>query len=105
MSHDTFRLRGEPGTRPLLEGPVNIRFYIDPELGQPHIVRHNVTEQEVEEVLTRPLEDRPGSEGSRVALGQTAAGRYLRIIYVPDPEPGSVFVVRGTSSDPGRSGR
>jgi hypothetical protein len=73
--------------------PVNIRPYIDPELGQPHIVRHNVTEQEVDEVLTRPLEDRPGSEGSRVALGQTAAGRCLRIIYVPDPEPDSVFVV------------
>jgi hypothetical protein len=72
---------------------VNIRLYIDPELGQPHILRHNVTEQEVEEVLTRPTEDRPGADGSRVALGQTSAGRYLRIIYVPDPEPDSMFVI------------
>ena len=28
-----------------------------------------------------------------VALGQTRAGRYLRVIYVPDPEAGSVFVI------------
>jgi hypothetical protein len=27
------------------------------------------------EVLGRPGEDRPGSEGSRVAIGQTLAGR------------------------------
>jgi hypothetical protein len=26
-------------------------------------------------------------------LGQTAAGRYLQVIYVPDPEPGAVFVL------------
>jgi len=26
-------------------------------------------------------------------LGQTAAGRYLRVIYVPDPEPDSIFVI------------
>ena len=44
-------------------------------------------------MLARPLEDRPGREGSRVALGRTAAGRYLRVIYVPDPEPDSVFVI------------
>jgi hypothetical protein len=55
--------------------------------------RHAVTEGEVEEVLVRPLEDRPGSEGSRVAVGQTRGGRYLRVIYVPDPEPDSLFVI------------
>jgi hypothetical protein len=26
-------------------------------------------------------------------LGQTALGRFLRVIYVPDPEPDSVFVI------------
>lgn len=26
-------------------------------------------------------------------MGQTEAGRYLRVIYVPDPEPDSVFVI------------
>ena len=72
---------------------MNLRFYIDPESGQPHFYRHSVTETEVEEVLRRPFEDRTGAEGSRVALGQTRAGRYLKVTYVPDPEPESVFVI------------
>jgi hypothetical protein len=39
------------------------------------------TEDEVEEILTRPLEDHPGSEGIRVAVGRTDEGHYLRVIY------------------------
>ena len=39
------------------------------------------------------MEDRAGRDGSRIALGQTEAGRYLRVIHVPDPIPGSVFVI------------
>jgi hypothetical protein len=39
------------------------------------------------------MEDRPGEDGSRVALGQTQEGRYLRVIYVPDSLPESVFVI------------
>ena len=31
--------------------------------------------------------------GARIALGQTAEGRYLRVVYVPDPIPNSVFVI------------
>jgi hypothetical protein len=72
---------------------MKVRYYIDPETGQPHIYRHEVTESEVEEVLDRPGEDRAGSDGSRVAIGRTRAGRLLRVIYVPDPEPKSVFVI------------
>ena len=72
---------------------MEIRFYIDPGTGLPHIHGHSVSEDEVEDVLRCPGEDRPGSEGSRVALGQTRGGRYLRVIYVPDPEPNSVFVI------------
>jgi len=72
---------------------VDIRFYIDPELGEPHIYRHGVTEDEVEDVLVRPMEDRPGSESSRVAVGPTREGRYLRVIYVPDPNSASLFVI------------
>jgi len=66
---------------------------MDPATRQPHVYRHNVDEAEVEDVLARPLEDRPGREGARVALGQTRDGRYLRVVYVPDPEPDSVFVI------------
>jgi hypothetical protein len=72
---------------------MNIRFYIEPETDLPHIYGHQVDEQEVEDVLREPGEDRPGREGARIAIGQTRAGRYLRVIYVPDPEPDSVFVI------------
>ena len=72
---------------------MNVRFYVDPETGDSHIYNHGVDEKEVIEVLSSPGEDRPGREGSRVASGRTRAGRYLRVIYVPDPEPESVFVI------------
>jgi hypothetical protein len=61
--------------------------------GAPHIYNHDVAQEEVMDVLEKPGEDRAGREGSRIALGQTASGRYLRVIYVPDREPDSVFVI------------
>ena len=70
---------------------MNIRYYIDPQTGAPHIHNHRVTESEVEAVLARPGEDRLGTEGARIAIGQTSAGRYLRVIYVP--EVGGVFII------------
>ncbi len=72
---------------------MRVRFYVDPATGHPHIYDHDVSEEEVEEVLESPGEDRPGREDSRVAIGQTETGRYLRVIYSPDPEPDSVFVI------------
>jgi hypothetical protein len=58
---------------------VDVRYYIDPETNQPHIYRHAVTEDEVEEVLRYAMEDRPGREGSRVVVGRGAqALRALR---------------------------
>lgn len=72
---------------------MKVRFYIDPETKQPHIYNHGVNESEVEAVLKKPGEDRPGREGSRVAIGQSKTGRYLRVIYVPDPVPDSIFVI------------
>jgi hypothetical protein len=72
---------------------VEIRFYRDPETGQPHIYGHGVFEDEVRQVLLRPGEDRTGDEGSRVAIGQTTAGRYLKVIYARDPGGDSVFVI------------
>ena len=70
-----------------------MRIRIDPETDEPHIYRHDITESEAQEVLISPNEDRPGRTGSRVAIGQTHAGRYLRVIYVVDDEPESVFVI------------
>ncbi len=72
---------------------MRVRFYIDPETGLPHIYDHEVGEDEVEEVLAGRGVDFGGNRGSRIALGQTRAGRYLKVIYVPDPEPNSVFVI------------
>ena len=72
---------------------MELRFYIDPDSGLPHIARHGVMEDEVEYVLHHAGDDRPGREGSRHALGQTEAGRYLRVIYVPDEVGDGVFVV------------
>jgi hypothetical protein len=70
---------------------VKLRYYIDPMTGEPHIHNHGVMEAEVEEVLAGPGEDRPGVEGTRVAVGQSSAGRYLRVVYVS--EPGGAFVI------------
>jgi len=72
---------------------MQIRFYIDPETDQPHIYHHDVSENEVEDVIKKPSEDRPGREGSRICIGRTRAGRYLRVIYVPDYIPKSMFVI------------
>ena len=44
-------------------------------------------------MLESPLEDGSGVEGSRVAMGQTESGRFLKVIYVPESELESVFVI------------
>lgn len=72
---------------------MELRFYLDRETGEPHIYKHSVSKEEVEDILLRPLEDRRGTEGARVAIGQTRGGRYLRVIYTRDPEQDRVFVI------------
>ena len=72
---------------------MRLRFYVERDAGHPHIEDHGVSEEEVVQVLRRPGEDRPGAGGSRVAIGQTESGRTLRIVYVIDAEPDSVFVI------------
>jgi hypothetical protein len=79
---------------------MNVRFHIDPETGEPHLYRHKVSEEDAEDVLRAPIEDRPGQDGARVAIGQTRAGRYLRVIYIPDPEPDSVFCITAYDLSP-----
>ena len=62
---------------------LKIRFYIDPKTKDPHIHRHKVTEQEVEEVLSHPGEDRIGHEGARVAIGQTRSVHAMQDANIP----------------------
>ena len=70
-----------------------LRFHKDAETGLPHIYEHGVTEEEVREVLAQPGEEFAGRENSRIALGQTMAGRYLQVIYIPDEDGPGAFVV------------
>ena len=72
---------------------MRIRYYIDPETGLPHIYQHGITEDEVEDVLSHPIHDLRGRDESRMAIGQTEAGRYLKVVYTIDPAPDSVFVI------------
>ena len=72
---------------------MDVRFYRDHETGLPHIYGHGVMEDEVEQVLRASGGDVQGSRGSRMKLGRTASGRYLQVIYSPDEDPGSVFVI------------
>jgi hypothetical protein len=72
---------------------VQIRYHINPTTGLPHIYDHFVSENDVEDILGRPLQDIRGRDDSRIAIGQTGRGRYLKVIYVPDPIPDSVFVI------------
>ena len=70
------------------------RFNIDADTGLPHIYNHGVTEQEVYDILHKKrAEDSQGSGDSRLRVGQTKSGRYLQVIYVPDPEGDGVFVI------------
>lgn len=72
---------------------MDIRYYLDPETNQPHIYGHGVREEEVEQILRGPGEDLPGTRGTRMKLGRTEAGWDLQVIYVPDEDPKSVFVI------------
>jgi hypothetical protein len=74
------------------------RIYLDPNMGQPHIYGHRVTEQEVEAVPRGRGEDLRTTKNSRREIGQTSVGRYLQVFYVPDEDPDSVFVI--TSYEP-----
>ena len=70
-----------------------MRFHMDPDTGDPHIYDHSVEENEVEDVLYFLEEDRRGRGRARVAIGRTSRGRYLRVIYVPHPDPDEILVI------------
>jgi hypothetical protein len=90
-------LAGHGGEAPLIgnASSMKIRFYIDPQTGQPHINDHQVECWEAEEVLQASGEDRPGRDGTRIAIGQASNGRYLKIVYVRDTRDSSLFVITG----------
>jgi uncharacterized DUF497 family protein len=74
-------------------GRTDIEYYFDPVTGQPHIYNHGVAEWEVEDILVTRIFDFPSRQGSRVALGQTSGGRYLKVIYTTSLAHERIFVI------------
>jgi len=72
---------------------MELRFWKDPETGLAHIYEHGVTEEEVRQVLSRPRLHLRGEGNSRSIMGQTSAGRHLKVVFVPDSDGASGFVV------------
>jgi len=72
---------------------MNIRYNIDADTDLPHIYLHNVSKDEVEEILRSPIERRHGVGDSRVFIGKTANGRFLRVIVSFDEDRKGVFVI------------
>jgi hypothetical protein len=72
---------------------MEIRFYLDPETSVPHIYQHGVSEEEVRQVFMRRGDDFRGGGRSWIRFGQTSAGRYLKVIYVPDEIGDGMFVI------------
>jgi len=70
---------------------MQVRFNRDRETGLAHCEDHNVSERQAIQVLsTNPLRLR-GGDGTTIVLGQTYAGRYLRIICRIEDD--DVFVI------------
>jgi hypothetical protein len=44
-----------------------------------------------------PTADGDGERGTRIAVGQTDAGRWLKVVYVSESEPESVLVITAYS--------
>ena len=76
---------------------MNFRFFIDPKTGLPHIYRHQVSEEEVEQIFLLPGVEAIGRDGARLRVGRTEGGRFLRVVFVPDPEPNSYFIITAYS--------
>jgi hypothetical protein len=55
--------------------------------------QHGVTEEEVRDVIRRPMENLPSDRNSRILIGRTVPGRMLKVICVPDDEGDGLFVV------------
>lgn len=54
----------------------------DPQGNVRHVAEHDVTKEEVEEVLRNPLGiESSRSSGSPIAFGETATGRLIAVIF------------------------
>jgi hypothetical protein len=60
---------------------MQVHFYINRATGEPHVEDHGVEAWEAIDVLKNADMDYNGRNGTRVAVGQTQNGRFLRVIY------------------------
>jgi hypothetical protein len=72
---------------------MELRFWTDPETGLPHTFDHGITEEEVRQVLRHPVANVREDRNTRAIMGQTQAGRCLKVIFVPDEGGEGGFVV------------
>ncbi len=70
---------------------MQVRFHRDPDTELPHIYNHGVSEDEVLQVLEGAPLKLHSREGAFSALGQTLAGRYLKVTYRQDDD--GIFVI------------
>jgi len=70
-----------------------VRFLVDPDTDLLRIEAHHVEPQEVSELLRGPADSGPGRDGTRVLEGQTANGRYLRVIYRENESESSMLAI------------
>lgn len=59
---------------------MKVGFHVDRDTGLPHVENHGVETWEASDVLLNSEVDYNGREGTRVAVGQTRYGRYLRVV-------------------------
>ena len=79
---------------------MNIRFYIDPKSGLPHIYNHGVDEDEVEHALANRGEDRPSNKDSPWELRldrfrvfySIEEGAKLKVVAVGHEEHNDLFI-------------
>jgi hypothetical protein len=83
----------------------HFRYHMNPETEQPHIYDHGVTEEEVEELFQNFPETMRAKKSPEhrtrtwMALGQTFAGRYLKVFYLPDEDGRGNFVITAYDLD------
>lgn len=71
-----------------------LEFYLDPETEEPHIFKHGVSEEEVEEVLSGEGIRWNTEDGKVVVVGKTDDGHFLQVVFVePDTPDEPTFVI------------
>ena len=57
---------------------MEVRFYLDPDSGEPHVLNHGISETEVIRILSHANEDLPAANGARMAIGENGSGACAR---------------------------